>query len=64
MRHAFGADFDVPLGYLDTASIGVPSVAVADAVVEAVDHWRRAEQGPFEHDAAVERAREAFAGLI
>lgn len=64
MRHAFGADFDVPLGYLDTASIGVPSVAVADAVVEAVDRWRRAGQSPFEHDPAVERAREAFGRLI
>ncbi len=64
MRHAFGADFDVPLGYLDTASIGVPSVAVADAVVGTVERWRRAAEGPGEHDAAVERAREAFGRLV
>ncbi len=64
MRHAFGADFDVPLGYLDTASIGVPSQAIADAVVQSVDRWRRAADGPLDHDAAVERAREAFGRLI
>lgn len=64
MRHAFGADFDVPLGYLDTASIGVPSSAVADATVEAVDRWRRAGDPPGAHDAAVEQAREGFGRLI
>jgi selenocysteine lyase/cysteine desulfurase len=64
VRHAFGADFDIPLGYLDTASIGVPSRAVADAVVGAVDRWRRAADGPFDHDSAVEQAREAFARLV
>lgn len=64
MRHAFGAEFEVPLGYLDTASIGVPSVAMADAVVAAVGRWRRAEQSPPEHDAAVEAGREGFARLV
>ncbi|MGH7918799.1 MAG: aminotransferase class V-fold PLP-dependent enzyme [Candidatus Dormibacteraceae bacterium] len=64
MRHAFGADFEVPPGYLDTASIGVPSTAIGAAVTTAVDRWRHAARGPEDFDADVERARAAFARLI
>src|SRR5207253_2707643 len=41
MRTAFGCEFDVPDGYLDTASVGVPPAPVADAVAAAVRDWRR-----------------------
>ena len=34
VRVAFGQQFDVPAGYLNTASIGIPPVAAADAVAD------------------------------
>ena len=64
MRVAFGQQFDVPDGYLNTASIGVPPGAVADAVTEAVTAWRTGAAQPADHDAAVETARAAFAALV
>ena len=36
MRTAFGCEFDVPDGYLNTASVGMPPAPVADAVAAAV----------------------------
>src|SRR5207245_2708583 len=36
VRKAFGEEFDVPDGYLNTASIGIPSVAVGEAVAGAI----------------------------
>ncbi len=36
MREAFGQTFDIPAGYHNTASIGVPPTVVADAVEGAV----------------------------
>ena len=39
-RTAFGEQFDVPDGYLNTASIGIPPVPVADAVAAAITDWR------------------------
>ncbi|MEC3977476.1 aminotransferase class V-fold PLP-dependent enzyme [Amycolatopsis sp. H20-H5] len=61
--HAFGAEFDVQPGYLNTASIGVPPVRVADAVTEAVGRWRRGEDMPSAFDDSVAAARAAFATL-
>jgi hypothetical protein len=46
VRSAFGRRFDVPDGYLNTASIGVPPVDVADAVADAVEAWRRGAAQP------------------
>ena len=64
MREVFGAEFDVPDGYLNTASIGVPSVAVADAVAEAVAGWRTGAARPPQYDRFVEGARSAWARLV
>jgi selenocysteine lyase/cysteine desulfurase len=64
MRHAFGADFDVPPGYLNTPTVGVPTVAVADAVAAAVDRWRTGGDNGPDFDPAVAAARDAFARLV
>jgi hypothetical protein len=64
VRKAFGQTFDLPDGYLNTASIGVPAVAVADAVAEAVAGWRRGAGRAADFDPAVEAGRAAFADLV
>lgn len=63
MRTAFGQEFDVPDGYLNTASIGIPSVPVADAVAAAVRDWRTGAAEPADYDAPVAAARAAFGAL-
>ncbi|MGW3469540.1 aminotransferase class V-fold PLP-dependent enzyme [Saccharopolyspora sp. NPDC000995] len=64
MREAFGASFDVPDGYLNTASIGVPPVDAARAVAESVMRWGSGLDGPEDFEPAVATARTAFARLI
>jgi selenocysteine lyase/cysteine desulfurase len=63
MREAFGERFDVPDGYLNTASIGVPSVTMADAVAEAVTEWRSGSARPPQYDRHVTAARTSWAHL-
>jgi selenocysteine lyase/cysteine desulfurase len=63
VRTAFGEEFDVPDGYLNTASIGIPSRAVAAAVDAAVSAWRTGAAQPADHDPAVEASRAGFAAL-
>lgn len=64
MRSAFGAEFDVPDGYLNTAGIGIPSVAVADAVADAIAGWRIGAGRPAHFDGPVAAARAAFGELV
>ncbi|WP_116102737.1 aminotransferase class V-fold PLP-dependent enzyme [Amycolatopsis thermalba] len=64
MRTAFGADFDVPTGYLNTPSIGIPPAAVADAVAASVEAWRTGGNQPGDFEPLVARARESFARLV
>jgi selenocysteine lyase/cysteine desulfurase len=64
VRTAFGQEFDVPDGYLNTASIGVPPVAVGEAVAAAVHDWRTGTARPPDFDAPVVRARAAFGELV
>lgn len=64
MRNAFGLDFDVPDGYLNTASIGIPPAPVADAVAGAVQAWRTGAGRPPDFDQPVEIARAAYARLV
>jgi selenocysteine lyase/cysteine desulfurase len=64
VRTAFGQSFDVPCGYLNTASIGIPPLFVADAVARAVDRWRTGSDRSNAFDADVTAAREAWARLI
>jgi selenocysteine lyase/cysteine desulfurase len=63
MRVAAGQQFDVPDGYLNTASIGIPPVPAADAVADAVTAWRRGAARPPDYDRHVETARVAWASL-
>jgi selenocysteine lyase/cysteine desulfurase len=63
-RTAFGAEFDVPDGYLNTASIGIPPVAVAEAVAGAVSDWRTGAAAAPDFDEPVAQARAAFADLV
>ncbi|GAB2985654.1 aminotransferase class V-fold PLP-dependent enzyme [Saccharothrix stipae] len=64
MRSAFGTTFDVPLGYLNTAGIGVPPAPVASAVSDAVRRWTVGGDGPGAIDPHVTTAREAFGRLV
>ena len=63
-RTAFGEHFDVPLGYLDTASIGVPTRTAGEAVAEAVRRWRAGADRPPDFDEPVAVARAAWAELV
>lgn len=58
-----GRRFDVPDGYLNTASIGIPPSDAADAVEAAVRGWRTGAARPGDFDAAVSTARAAWAAL-
>jgi selenocysteine lyase/cysteine desulfurase len=64
MRSAFGATFDVPDGYLNTASIGIPPTRAAQAVTEAVSNWASGRARPGDFDEHVVAARAAFGRLI
>jgi selenocysteine lyase/cysteine desulfurase len=64
VRTAFGETFDVPDGYLNTASVGVPPVRVTEAVLESVRRWGSGGYSPPEFDAPVATARAAFAALV
>ncbi|WP_091371051.1 aminotransferase class V-fold PLP-dependent enzyme [Actinokineospora alba] len=64
MRMAYGERFDVPAGYLNTASIGVPPAFAADAMAEVIDRWRRGEINAPEFDQPVATARAAWARIV
>jgi selenocysteine lyase/cysteine desulfurase len=64
VREAFGQTFDIPAGYLNHASIGVPPTSVADAVERSVRDWRGGLDGPPDYDVHVADARAAFASLV
>ncbi|GAA2356400.1 aminotransferase class V-fold PLP-dependent enzyme [Saccharopolyspora halophila] len=64
MRSAFGATFDVPDGYLNTASIGIPPAHVAEAVTDAVSNWASGRNRPGDFDEHVAAARAGFGRLI
>lgn len=64
VREAFGETFDLDPGYLNTASIGVPTSTALDRVAEVVTRWGRGETSAPEFDDQVTASRRAFAGLI
>jgi selenocysteine lyase/cysteine desulfurase len=64
VRTAFGRTFDVPAGYLATASVGVPPRETADAVAAALQRWRTGAGRATEFDGVVARARAAFGALV
>ncbi len=64
MRTAFGQEFDVRDGYLNTASIGVPPRAAVEAVEAAVRAWTTGAAQPADFDASVHAARAAYGRLV
>ncbi|GAB2958041.1 aminotransferase class V-fold PLP-dependent enzyme [Amycolatopsis acidiphila] len=64
MRTAFGTEFDIRDGYLNTPAIGVPPVQAADEVAATVGRWGRAEVLPSDFEEAVTVSRQGFADLI
>ncbi|WP_016700466.1 hypothetical protein [Actinoalloteichus spitiensis] len=64
MRSAFGQDFAVPVGYLNTASIGIPPTLTSDAVERDVRDWARGRSTAPGYDRWVAEARAAFASLV
>jgi selenocysteine lyase/cysteine desulfurase len=64
VREAFGGRFDVPTCYLNTASIGIPSDAMAEAVADAVSEWRVGGAKAPQYDPYVARARAGWARLV
>ncbi|WP_243793081.1 aminotransferase class V-fold PLP-dependent enzyme [Saccharopolyspora gloriosae] len=64
MRSAFGLKFDVPDGYLNTASIGVPPTGTVEAVTSIVTKWGAGGTRPTDFDTDTGTARELFAELI
>ncbi|GAA2985414.1 aminotransferase class V-fold PLP-dependent enzyme [Actinokineospora diospyrosa] len=64
MRIAFGEQFEIPTGYLNSASIGIPPTRVAAAVGAAVERWSRGEDAPPVFDEHVATARAAWASLV
>ncbi|HEX2133619.1 MAG TPA: aminotransferase, partial [Actinophytocola sp.] len=64
MRVAYGQQFDVPTGYLNTASIGVPPAFAADALEREVRRWRTGAARPPDYDEHVVAARRAWASLV
>lgn len=64
VRNAFGERFEVPPGYLNTASIGVPPQRAGAAVAEAVRGWCTGAAQPADFDGDVHCARAAFGRLV
>ena len=50
--------------YLDTATYGLPSVAVVDALTAGIRRWQRGVATMAEYDAAVLASRAAFSALV
>jgi len=64
VRTAFGETFDVPAGYLNTASIGIPPGSVTTAMLDTVRRWGAGLDAPPVFDAHVDVGRAAFARLV
>ncbi|APU13906.1 aminotransferase class V-fold PLP-dependent enzyme [Actinoalloteichus fjordicus] len=63
MREAFGEQFQIPDGYLNTAATGVPPLRAGRRVAKAVEDWYTAAQPNASFDDEVDASRAAFAAL-
>ncbi|HVP03892.1 MAG TPA: aminotransferase class V-fold PLP-dependent enzyme [Solirubrobacteraceae bacterium] len=61
---AVAAEFPSATGYLDTATMGLPPARATAALHAAIDAWQAGAASAPGYDAAVERSRELFAGLV
>lgn len=59
-----GAWGSVRPGYLNAATLGIPTLRTVAAMREALDTWASGEVDVAEYDAAVERARGAYARIV
>jgi selenocysteine lyase/cysteine desulfurase len=64
VRIAFGQSFDVPAGYLNTASIGIPPKVAVDGLMDAVRRWQSGADAPPDFDSDVRLARKAWGVLV
>jgi selenocysteine lyase/cysteine desulfurase len=64
VREAFGEQFDISPGYLNTASIGVPPERVAERMKQTIDEWRVGASQPADFEPDVETARASWARLV
>ncbi|WP_295686961.1 aminotransferase class V-fold PLP-dependent enzyme [uncultured Brevibacterium sp.] len=64
MRHSWGETVDIPTGYLNTASIGIPPGRVAEAMRTALERWAQGRATVAEYDPPVAAARQGYADLI
>ena len=60
-RHAWG---DVPPGYLDAATMGLPTLATREAMRAAMNEWAAGEASAVAYGEVVERARTAYARIV
>jgi selenocysteine lyase/cysteine desulfurase len=58
------AGFPDARGFLNTASLGLPSLAGVEAIEQHLDAWRQGLCDPPDFDSDVERSRTAFARLV
>lgn len=56
--------FPGALGYLNTASLGLPPTAAVDELRAALSRWQAGEAAPADYDEAVRGSREVFADLV
>lgn len=63
MRRCFGQDFDVPTGYLDTSSMGIPPRSAVRTLQETLDDWAAGRLRAPDFDGDVATARAAFAAI-
>lgn len=63
MRRCFGQDFDIPRGYLNTTTLGIPPRAAVRALHESIDDWATGKLRAPDFDADVAAARAAFATI-
>lgn len=64
VREAFGENFDVPRGYLDTAAIGVPFARAAETLADTIHTWRAGSMRVEAFDDDITAARGAWAQLV
>ena len=64
MNDAVLSEFTAGSRYLNTASVGIPPTAAANALRVCVDDWESGRVDPVSFDRVVDRARELFGSLV
>lgn len=59
-----GRKFRAEQTYLDTATYGLPPHTVVEAMTDGIDQWARGVAKIADFDAALDRSRQLFAGLV